>query len=99
MEDSLTLDVDGDRGLLAVGRRFVGGTAGDPLAALYVRGGDVERAHRAFSSAISQQRLHENTNTVSTSIVGQHFADGQRYFILAQLKRKKYEPNNSRWSV
>lgn len=98
VEDSLTLDVDGDRGLFAVGRRFVGGTAGDPLAALDVRGGDVERAHRAFSSAISQQRLHENTNTVSTK-VSQHFADGQWHFILAQSKRKKYEPNNSRWSV
>lgn len=54
---ALTLDVDGDRGLLAVGRRFVGGAAGDLLSALDVGRGDVERAHRAFSSSISQQRL------------------------------------------
>lgn len=70
MEDPLTLDVDGDRGLLAVRRRFVGSTAGDLLAALDVRRGDVERADRAFSSAISQQRLRENTNIVSLKVSG-----------------------------
>lgn len=61
-EDSLTLDVDGDCGLFAVGRRFVGGPAGDLLTALDVRGRDVERAHCAFSFAVSQQSLQENTH-------------------------------------
>lgn len=54
---TLTLNIDGDCGLLAVGRCFVGGAAGDLLSALDVGRSDVERAHRAFSSPISQQRL------------------------------------------
>lgn len=68
LEDSLTLDVDGNRGLLAVGRCFVGSTAGDLLAVLDVRGRDVERADRAFSSTVTQQCLRENTNIGSIRV-------------------------------
>lgn len=68
MEDSLTLDVDGDCGLLAVGRRFVGSTAGDLLAALDVRRRDVERADCAFSSSVAQQCLRDNTNIGSVKV-------------------------------
>ena len=54
----LTLDVDGDAGLLAVGDCLVGGLAGDLLACLHVGGGQVQGAHRALPPAIPQQRLH-----------------------------------------
>lgn len=60
-ETRLTLDVDGDRGFLAVGCCFVGGSAGDALAALDVGRRDVERADRALSVAVTQQRLPTNT--------------------------------------
>lgn len=57
----LTLDVDGDRGLFAVGRGFVGRPAGDALAALDVGRRDVEGADGALSVAVTQQRLRTNT--------------------------------------
>lgn len=58
----LTLDVDGDRGLLAVWSCFVGRSAGDALAALDVGGRDVQRADGALSVAVAQQRLQTNTS-------------------------------------
>ena len=53
----LTLDVDGHRGVLPVGRRLVGGPAGDELTRLDVAGRQVQRAHRALSAAVPQQGL------------------------------------------
>lgn len=58
-EGTLTLDVDGDGGLLAAGRRFVGRSTGDALAALDVGCRDVQRADRALSVTVTQQRLQE----------------------------------------
>lgn len=48
----LTLDVDGDAGLLAVGHGLVGGSADDLLARLDVGGGDVEGANGALSPPV-----------------------------------------------
>lgn len=53
----LTLDVNGDAGLLAVGDCLVGGFAGDLLTRLDVGRREVERAHGAFSPAVPQQGL------------------------------------------
>lgn len=53
----LTLDVDCDAGLLAVGDRLVGGLADDLLTHLDVGRQQVERADGAFSPAVPQQCL------------------------------------------
>lgn len=57
----LTLDVDGHCGLLAVRCCFVGCSAGDPLPTLDVGRRDVQRANRALSVTVTQQRLPTNT--------------------------------------
>lgn len=56
---ALTLDVDGDAGLLAVGDGLVGGLADDLLARLDVGWRQVERAHRALPPAVAEQRLRK----------------------------------------
>lgn len=94
MEDSLTLDVDGDRGLLAIGRRFVGSTAGDLLAALDVQRRDVECADRAFSSAVAQQCLCENTNIGSVKVLW-----GSILQMVNEKRSIKNKLNNSRRSI
>lgn len=53
----LTLDVDGDRGLLPSGDGFVGGPAHDALPILHVSGGDEEGAHDALTLAVTKQGL------------------------------------------
>lgn len=57
MAQVLTLDVDGDRGLLPAGNGFVGGAADDALPILYVGGGDEKGAHDALSLAITEKCL------------------------------------------
>ncbi len=49
----LTLDVDGDAGLLAVGDCLVGGLTDDLLTCLDVGWRQVKRAHSAFPPAVS----------------------------------------------
>lgn len=56
---ALTLDVDGDAGLLAIGDGLVGGLADDLLARLDVGRRQVERAHRALPPAVAEQRLRK----------------------------------------
>lgn len=53
----LTLDVDGDRGLLPSGDGFVGGSAHDTLPVLHIAGGDEEGTHDALPLAIAKQGL------------------------------------------
>lgn len=55
--EMLTLDVDRDTGLLAVGDCLVGGLTDDLLTRLDVGRRQVERAHGALSSAIPEQGL------------------------------------------
>lgn len=53
----LTLDVDGDRGLLPSGDGFVRGSAYDALPVLHIAGGNEEGAHNALTLAISEKGL------------------------------------------
>lgn len=53
----LTLDVDGDRGLLPSRDGFVGGPAHDALPILHIPRGDEEGAHNALTLAIAKQGL------------------------------------------
>lgn len=53
----LTLDINGDGGLLPTGNGFVGGTADDALPVLNVRGGDEKRAHDTLPLAVTEKRL------------------------------------------
>lgn len=53
----LTLDIDGDGGLLPAGNGFVGGTADDALAVLYVGGGDEKGAHDTLPLAVTEKCL------------------------------------------
>lgn len=55
----LTLDVDGNRGLLPSRDGFVGGPAHDALPILHVTRGDEQGADDALSFAIAQQGLGE----------------------------------------
>lgn len=55
----LTLDIDGDRGLLPAGNGFVGGAADDVLPVLNVGGGDEKGAHDAFPLAVTEKCLCE----------------------------------------
>lgn len=59
---SLTLDVDSDTGLFAVGHCLVGSSADDLLARLDVGGWNVEGADRALSPSISKKSLQEEQN-------------------------------------
>lgn len=62
----LTLDVDGDAGLLAVGDRLVGGLTDDLLTCLDVGWRQVEGAHGALSPAVSQQGLQTDREVKSS---------------------------------
>lgn len=53
----LTLDINGDGGLLPAGNGFVGGAADDALPILNVRGGDEQGAHDALPLAITEKCL------------------------------------------
>lgn len=53
----LTLDVDGDRGLLPTRNGFVSGAADDALTVLDVGGCEEKGAHDALSLAITEKRL------------------------------------------
>lgn len=53
----LTLDVDGDRGLLPAGNGFVGGAADDVLPVLDVRRSNKKGAHDALPLAIAEESL------------------------------------------
>lgn len=53
----LTLNVNGDGGLLPAGNGLVGGPADDCLAVLNVRRGDKQCAHDALPLAIPEYRL------------------------------------------
>lgn len=59
---SLTLDVDGDTGLFAVGHCLIGGSADDLLTGFDVGGGNVEGAYRALSPPVSKKSLREEKN-------------------------------------
>lgn len=65
----LTLDVDGDAGLFAVGDCLVGGLADDLLPCLDVGWWKVKSADGAFSPAVPQQRLDEiKSNNVNVKV-------------------------------
>ena len=57
MGSVLTLDIDGDTGLLAIGNGLICGTTDDLLSGLDVGGRDVQCADGALSPPISEKCL------------------------------------------
>lgn len=88
----LTLDVDGDRGLLSSGDGFVGGSAHDALPVLHVAGGDEEGTHNALTLAVAKQGLQGGEKALVTC----HSAGVAWVGHVPALERRR-EPCGWRW--